>query len=119
MSETDVCDFGKLLKTLCNKLDFTRTVGIKKFAEFTLDEQDILLWRAGLVDENKEGMNICFHHEHLFGDVFERRFSNKCCGILISHQRKAKGERMITLEMARQLKDKNIQVIPGHALCRQ
>ena len=66
MSETEVCDFGKLLKTLCKKLDFTRTVGIKKFAELTLNGQDTLLWRAGLVDENKEGMNICFHHEHLF-----------------------------------------------------
>ena len=37
----------------------------------------------------------------------------------LKHRRKSKGETIVTLEMARQLRDKNIEVIPGHAFCRQ
>ena len=44
-------------------------------------------------------------YEQLFGFVFERRES-KCCGVLMKHRRKVKGEQMISLQMAQQLKTK-------------
>ena len=43
------------------------------------------------------------HYEQAFGRVFERRES-KCCGVLMKHRRKVKGEQVITLQMAQQLK---------------
>ena len=52
------------------------------------------------------------HHEHVFGNVFKRRES-KCCGVLMKHRHKVKGEQVITRQMAQQLKTKNINVLPG------
>ena len=47
------------------------------------------------------------HYEQVFGKVFERRES-KCCRVLMNHCPKVKGEQVITLQMAQQLKAKNI-----------
>ena len=58
------------------------------------------------------------HYEQVFGNVFERRES-KCCAVLMKHRRKVKGEQVITLQMAQQLKTKNINVILGQLFCRQ
>ena len=55
------------------------------------------------------------HYEQVFGNVFERRES-KCCAVLMKHCRKVKGEQVITLQMAQQLKTKNINVVQGQ-LC--
>ena len=57
------------------------------------------------------------HYEQVFGDFFERRES-KCCAVLMKHRRKVKGEQVITLHMAEQLKTKNINVVPGQLFCR-
>ena len=45
------------------------------------------------------------HYEQVFGNVFERRES-KCCAVLMKHRHKVKGEQVITLQMAQQLKTK-------------
>ena len=58
------------------------------------------------------------HYGQLFGNVFERRES-KCCAVLMKHCRKGKGEQVITLQMAQQLKTKNINVLPRQLFCRQ
>ena len=58
------------------------------------------------------------HYEQVFGNVFERR-EIKCCGALMKHRRKVKGEQVITLQMTQQLKIKNINVAPGQLFCRQ
>ena len=58
------------------------------------------------------------HYEQVFGNIFERRES-KCGGVLMKHCRKVIGEQVITLQMAQQLKTKNISVIPGQLFCRQ
>ena len=52
------------------------------------------------------------HYEQVFGNGFERRKS-KCCGVLMKHCRKVKGEQVITLQIAQQLKTKSINVVPG------
>ena len=52
------------------------------------------------------------HYEQVFGNVFERRES-KCCTVLIKHLRKVKGQQVITLLKAQQLKSKNSNVVPG------
>ena len=51
------------------------------------------------------------HYEQVFGSVFERR-EGKCCAVLMKHCRKVKGEQVITLQMAQQLKTKSINVAP-------
>ena len=58
------------------------------------------------------------HYEPRFGNVSERRES-KGCAVLMKHRRKVKGEQMITLQMAQQLKTKNINVVPGQLFCCQ
>ena len=58
------------------------------------------------------------YYEQEFGNVFERSES-KCCGVLMKHRCKVKGEQVITLQMAQQLKTKNINVVPGQLFCRQ
>ena len=50
------------------------------------------------------------HYQSVFGNVSELRES-KCCGVLIKHRRKAKGEQVITLQMAQQLKRKKILML--------
>ena len=45
------------------------------------------------------------HYEQVFSNVFERRES-KCCGVLLKHRRKVKGEQVITLQIAQQPKTK-------------
>ena len=52
------------------------------------------------------------HYKQVFGNVFEKR-ERKCCAVLIKHPHKVKDEPMITLQMAQQLKTKNIDVVPG------
>ena len=56
------------------------------------------------------------HYEQIFGNVFERR-ENKCCGVLMEDCRKIKSEQVITLQMAQQLKIKNINVVPEQLFC--
>ena len=52
------------------------------------------------------------HYKQVFGNVFERRKS-KCCGVLMKYGRQVKGKQVIALQMAQQLKTKNINVAPG------
>ena len=52
------------------------------------------------------------HYEQVLGNVFER-IESMCCAVLMKHRRKVKGEQVITLQMAQQVKNKNINVVPG------
>ena len=58
------------------------------------------------------------HYEKMFGNAFGRRES-ECCGVLMKHCHKVKGQQVITLQMAQQLKTKNINIVPGQLFCRQ
>ena len=58
------------------------------------------------------------HHEQILGNVFERRKS-KCFSVLMKHRRKVKDEQVTILQMAQQLKTKNVNVVPGQQFCRQ
>ena len=58
------------------------------------------------------------HYEQVFGNVSERK-RIKCCRVLMKHCHKVKGEQVITLQMAEQLKTKNINVVPGQIFCCQ
>ena len=58
------------------------------------------------------------NYEQVFGTAFEGRES-KCCGVLMKYRREVKGEQVITLQIAQQLKSKNIYVVPGQLFCRQ
>ena len=65
-----------------------------------------------------EGNDQMLHYDQVFGNVFKSRGS-KSCGVLMKHRCKVKGEQVITLQMAQQLKTKNINVVPGQLFCRQ
>ena len=114
----DSYDFGKLLNTPYDKLLYAQQTGRKNMKELDDDLQCILLWRARLLEENNV-FTICFHHEQLFGKVFEKK-ADKCCNILKSHRHNSKAQRVINLEMAKILKEKGFNdVLPGQKLCKQ
>ena len=54
----------------------------------------------------------------MFGNVFEKRKSKRCA-VLMKYRRKVKGEQVITLQMAQQLKTKNINVVARQLFCCQ
>ena len=58
------------------------------------------------------------YYEQVFCNIFERRES-ECCGVLIKHCRKVKGEQVVTLQMTQLLKTKIINCAPGRLFCRQ
>ena len=97
--------------------EFCRTTGKVKLTDLEEDIQEILLWRARLLGHEGK-LKIYFHHQQLFGNVFERR-SKYCCGVLRSHQRRVQSKKQISLLLAKELKAKGYSVIPGHSLCRQ
>ena len=66
----------------------------------------------------RERNDHLLHYEQVFGKVFERR-EGKCCGGLMKHCHKIKGEQVIILQMTQQLKTNNINVASGQLFCRQ
>ena len=42
---------------------------------------------------------------------------SKCCAVLMKHRRKVKDQQVITLQIAQQLKTKNINIVPGQLFC--
>ena len=56
------------------------------------------------------------HYEQVLGNIFERRES-KGCALLIKHRRNINGEQVVTLQMAQQLKTKNIDIVLGQLFC--
>ena len=114
----DSCDFGKLLNTSCDKILYARQTGRKNIKELDDDLQCILLWRARLLEEKDNVFTICFNHEQLFGKVFEIK-ADKSCSILKSCRSNSKAHRVINLEMAKIMKEKGFNVLPGQKLCRQ
>ena len=88
-----MCDFDRILKTECNLLHFTRNCGVKNLVEG--EEADTYLWREGYLNVKEKEITICYHIEQEFGNVSERRES-KCCGVLMKHSHKVKGEQAMS-----------------------
>ena len=115
---SNICNFDGILKTEINMQYFSRNCRIKNLDYFERDKADAYLWNAGILNMKEKGMTICYNYEQVLGNVFERRES-KCCGVLMKHCCKMKCEQLIALQMAQQLKTKNINVAPGQLFCRQ
>ena len=111
------CYFYVQVDTQCRKFEFCQTTGTVTLTDLEADIQKILLRRAGLLCHEGE-LTICFHDQQLFGNAFEGR-AKYCCGVLASHQRKVQSKRQISLLMAKEVKAKGFNVIPGHSFCRQ
>ena len=56
---SNICDFDRILKTEWNLQHFTRNCRIKNLDDFEMDETDVYLWRAGLLNVKKKGVTIC------------------------------------------------------------
>ena len=114
------CSIGEVLKDECNRKTYTRKIGYKHLSTLPKDEQEKILWRSGLSGHtfSVENVSICFHHELVFGRVFERRVSDKCCDVFRVHKMKVKGQYTISLEEAKRLKDNGYDVKPGLKVCR-
>ena len=114
---SNICDFDRILKTECNLQHFARNCRIKNLDDFERDEADAYLRRAGIQREGERNHHM-LHYEQEFGNDFGRRES-KCCVVLMKHHRNVKSEQVINLQMAKQLKTKNINAVPGELFYRQ
>ena len=108
---SNICDFDIILKTECNLQHFTRNNRIKNLDDFEKDETDAHLWRAGFLNVKEKEMTICYIMNSclvmfLRGEKVNARRVDETYG-------KIKGEKVITLLMAQQLKTENINVVPG------
>ena len=99
----NICGFDRILKTECNVPHFFGNCRIKKLDYFERDEADACLWRAGLLNVKENEMTIWYIMNNSLV-MFLRE--NKCCAVLMKHHRKVKGEQVITLQLAQQLKTK-------------
>ena len=113
------CSIGDVLKDECNQKTYTRKIGFKQFGALAKDEQEKILWRCGLLDTfSVENVTICIHHEMVYGRVFERRVSDKCCDVFKVHQKRVKGQHTVTLDVAKKLKASGYDIKPGLKICR-
>ena len=87
---------------------------IKNLDDFERDEADAEIRTFKCEGERNDHT---LHYAKGFGNVFERRESI-CCAVLMKHRRKVTGEQVINLQMAQQLKTKNINVVPRQLFCR-
>ena len=111
--EDQKCKFGVLLKEDCHQR--TR-VELVAFSDLENDDQVVYTWRAGI--EHSKAETICRYHENVFSDSQYMKDS-KCCNPLDRHKKKKiNGTLRISLHWAVQLKEKNIDVVPGWKVCR-
>ena len=114
------CSVGEVLDDKCYQETYSRKTGVRPLDSLPVDTKEKILWRCGLSDHvfAAQDVTICFHHEQVYGRVFERRVPEKCCDIFNTHKKKAKGHHVITLEIAKKLKGDGYEVKPGWKLCR-
>ena len=112
------CDFDRILKTECNLKHFTRNCRIKNLDGFEREEADEYLWRAGLLNVKEKGISTCYIMNRCLVTFLVRKAS-KCSAVLMKHRCKVKGEQVITLQIAQQLKTKYVSVLPGQLFCNQ
>ena len=87
---------------------FSRNCRVKNLDGLERDEADTYLCVESMTFKCEgERNDHTLHCEQMFGNVFESRKS-KYCVVLTKYIRKVKGEQVITLQMAQQLKIKNI-----------
>lgn len=116
--KSDKCSFWTNVSD-CDQKTFTRQTGIKIFSSLLPEEQEKIAWRAEKLDSlNFEEAKICLHHELIHGRAFERRVVPKCCDIFTKHSKRVKGDRTISLNLARQLRRSGFNVMPGWKLCK-
>ena len=118
INETVKCDFGSILDKPCNKLDYSRSVRLNRLSDLNPEQQSSLLWRSNLTEHRSDDMTICNHHLEQFGRIFHKN-KTKCCGVINQHKRKVKGQKIISIDTAVNLKQKGQKVIPGQKFCRQ
>ena len=98
---SNICDFDRILNTECNFQHLTRNCRITNLDDWKRWGKRVFVESRSFKCEG-ERKDHMLDYQQLF-NVFERR-ENKCCGVLIQHCSKVKGDQVITLQMAQQLK---------------
>ena len=84
-----LCSVGLYMNSECNKLPYSRIVGVKYLESFERDELELIFWRSGLTILNINA-TICHHHEQ----TVLRRFSSMqktCFDPFKAHKKAVKG----------------------------
>ncbi|KAK0054669.1 ARL14 effector protein [Biomphalaria pfeifferi] len=85
MAELPLCTFGLLLQDECHKKVHTRSVGLYNLSELSDANFELLMLRTKPVDHlQRENCNICFHHEQVLLEKFDKLQRN-CCDPFSKH----------------------------------
>ena len=84
-----LCSVGLYMNSECNKLTYSRTVGVKYLESFERDELELIFWRSSLTVLSINAIP-CHHHKQ----TVLRRFSSMqktCFDLLKAHKKAVRG----------------------------
>ena len=84
-----LCSVGLYVNNECNKLTYSRTVGVKYLESFERDELELIFWRSGLTILNINA-TTCHHHEHTVLRIFSS-MQKTCFDLFKAHKKATKG----------------------------
>ena len=119
MAELPLCAFGLLLQDECHKTVHTRSVGLHNLSELSDANFELLMLRTKPVDQlQRENCNICFHHEQVLLEKFDK-LQRSCCDPFNKHQCKVtKSLRTVSIDKAKELTlTTGRHIKPGEKLC--
>ena len=103
------------LNSTCNIS--TETVKLRIWMTLKETRQGVFVESRTFKCEEERNDQI-LQNEQVFGNVCKKRES-KYCWVLTKHHHKVKGEQVITLQMAQQLKTKEMNIVTEKLFCQQ
>ena len=86
------CSIGIKLEEECHKTSYVRSIGLKKLDQYSLDYQELLVWRTGVQIDS-----VCHHHEYKYLKKYSG-YHLKCCNPMQLHNSKCrKGNNFILI----------------------
>ena len=77
------CSFGVFQRSDCHRKEYGHNKSMIKLAELDCDEQELLLWRSGLIVENVYLNNMSVRSYHR--ENYSERNQVRCCDPFLSH----------------------------------
>ena len=84
-----LCSVGLYMNNECNKLTYSRTVGVKYLEPFERDELELIFWRSGWTILNINA-TTCHHHEQTVLRIFSS-MQKTCFDPFKAHKKAVKG----------------------------
>ena len=80
----ELCDFHTFSEEPCHRQSYNRKTGLTNFNQYSKQDQEVLLWRAG----GEKANTICFHHAAYYGRKFYHVTSAYCSNVFFKNTEK-------------------------------